>query len=247
MEQKRPTIIVAKDATDATRKMAERLVEIATAPDASRTTIALSGGSTPKLLYETLAAAPFRDRMPWDRVDLFFGDERSVPPDHADSNYRMVNEALLSKVQVEAHRMRAELDEAEAYERLLAEHIAEREDGRPVFEVVLLGIGKDGHTASLFPGTNALRETERWVVMNDVPQLSTRRMTLTYPVINNARRIWILATGADKQEILKSVFGSSGDALARERWPILGVQPTHGELVWWLDEAASKGLDAVGG
>ena len=245
MAEPRSKTIVSRDAVEATRRVAERLVELSSAPGVSRFTVALSGGSTPKLLYETLAAPPFRERMPWAKVELFFGDERSVPPDHADSNFRMASEALLSKVPVKAHRMRAELGEAEAYERLLAERIPERVDGFPVLDVVLLGIGKDGHTASLFPGTAARAERERWVVMNEVPQLSTRRMTFTYPVINSARHVWILATGADKQEILKSVFGGAGDPTAADRWPILGVRPTHGELVWWLDEAANANLSAT--
>src|SRR5262245_56167377 len=124
--------IVAADAADATRRMGERLVELASAAGAARFTIALSGGSTPKLLYETLARAPLVDRVPWDRVELFFGDERSVPPDHADSNYRMVREALLSKVKVTAHRMHTDTGEADAYERLLGERIAARQDGFPV-------------------------------------------------------------------------------------------------------------------
>jgi 6-phosphogluconolactonase len=114
-----------------------------------------------------------------------------------------------------------------------------------VLDVVLLGIGKDGHTASLFPGTAARGERQRWVVMNEVPQLSTRRMTFTYPVINSARHVWILATGADKQEILKSVFGAAGDPSAADRWPILGVRPTRGELVWWLDDAANAKFSAT--
>jgi 6-phosphogluconolactonase len=238
MAEKDPITIVARDAVDATRRVAERLVELASAPGVSRFTLALSGGSTPRLLYETLAARPFAERMPWERVELFFGDERSVPPDHADSNYRMVNEALLSKVTVKAHRMRAEIGDDESYESLLAERVEARRGGFPVLDVVLLGIGKDGHTASLFPGTGALAERSRWVVMNEVPQMATRRMTFTYPVINSARHVWILATGADKQSILKSVFAAGDDAAARERWPILGVRPTGGELVWWVDEAA---------
>jgi 6-phosphogluconolactonase len=242
MAEIRSSTIVAKDAVDTTRRVGERLLELACAPGVSRFTIALSGGSTPKLLYETLARPPLVERMPWNRLELFFGDERSVAPDHPDSNYRMASEALLSKVQVKAHRMRAEIGDDEAYESLLAERIETRQGGFPVLDVVLLGIGKDGHTASLFPGTAALGERSRWVVMNEVPQMSTRRMTLTYPVINNARHIWILATGADKQEILKSVFGAADDPAAKEKWPILGVRPTHGELVWWVDEAAARNL-----
>jgi 6-phosphogluconolactonase len=227
------TTIVAKDAADATQRIAGRILDLASAAAGAPLTIALSGGSTPKLLYETLAAAPFGDRIPWDRVELFFGDERSVPPDHADSNYGMVEKALLDRVPVRAHRMAADVGDAAGYEKLLKERLPSA-NGLPVFDVVLLGIGKDGHTASLFPGTKALDEKQRWVVMNEVPQMNTRRMTLTFPVINNARRVWILATGADKQEILASIRAADGPA-----YPILRVRPEHGELIWWLDQGSA--------
>jgi 6-phosphogluconolactonase len=233
--------VVAPDAAETTRRMGRRLVELASASRVPPFTVALSGGGTPRLLYRTLAADPFRSEMPWDRVELFFGDERAVPPSHGDSNFRMVKEALLDHVPVRAHRMAAEADDAAAYEKLLAERVAEKRGGFPVLDVVLLGVGKDGHTASLFPGTPALDETARWVVMNDVPQLDTRRMTLTYPVINNARHVWILATGADKREIVGACLAAAGDAEAQRRWPVLGVRPTHGELVWWLDETSAGG------
>lgn len=227
------TTIVAKDAADATRRIAEHILELANALTGAPLSIALSGGSTPKLLYETLAAAPFGDRIPWSRVELFFGDERSVSPDHADSNYGMVKRALLDHVQVRAHRMAADVGDAEGYEKLLKERLPAA-NGFPVFDLVLLGIGKDGHTASLFPGTKALDEKQRWVVMNEVPQMNTRRMTLTFPVINNARRVWILATGADKQEILAALRTATGPT-----YPILRVHPEHGELIWWLDQGSA--------
>ena len=224
--------IVAKDAADATRRIAERILDLANAATGAPLTIALSGGSTPKLLYETLAAEPFGDRIPWGRVELFFGDERSVPPDHADSNYGMVKKALLDRVEVRAHRMAADAGDAAGYEKLLKERLPAA-NGFPVFDVVLLGIGKDGHTASLFPGTAALDEKQRSVVMNEVPQMNTRRMTLTFPVINNARRVWILATGADKQEILAALRAATGPT-----YPILRVHPENGELIWWLDQGS---------
>lgn len=237
--ESRPTTIVAKDAADATRRIATRILELAEASSVDRPlAIALSGGSTPKLLYETLATAPFGDRIPWGRVELFFGDERSVPPDHPDSNYGMVSRALLDRVEVRAHRMAADVGDAEAYERLLKERLPAA-NGFPVFDVVLLGIGKDGHTASLFPGTKGLEEKQRWVVMNEVPQMSTRRMTLTFPVINNARRVWVLATGADKREIVASCLATYGRAENEARFPIQRVRPGSGELLWWLDEGSA--------
>lgn len=171
-------------------------------------TIALSGGSTPKALYRSLAQSPLID---WKKVELFFGDERPVPPDHADSNYRMVKEALLDHVKVQAHRMPADTGDAAAYARLLP----------AVFDLVLLGIGQDGHTASLFPGGSALEETEARVVMNDAPQ----RMTITLPVINAAKRVWILA-GPEKAHIVAQTRDVPGPL------PIQRVRPA-GELVWW--------------
>jgi 6-phosphogluconolactonase len=162
-------------------------------------TIALSGGSTPKALYRSLAMSPLID---WKKVELFFGDERPVPPDHADSNYRMVKEALLDHVKVVAHRMPADTGDAEAYARLLPE----------VFDLVLLGIGQDGHTASLFPGGCAVEETERRVVMNDA-----------------AKRVWVLA-GPDKADIVARTMGQPGTL------PIQRVRPA-GEFVWWMVHA----------
>ena len=150
-------IVIGKDAGDVARRAALRLEELCKRPGAGRFSLALAGGSTPKRLYELLAEPPFRDGIPWDAVEIFFGDERSVPPEHPDSNYGMAHRALLSKVPVAAHRMVAESGEADAYERLVRERVAEKRDGIPAFDLILLGMGKDGHTASLFPGTAALQ------------------------------------------------------------------------------------------
>jgi 6-phosphogluconolactonase len=202
-------------------------------------TVALAGGSTPKRLYELLAAEPYVGRVRWKDVELFFGDERAVPPEHPDSNYGMAKRALLDHVPVTAHRMAAEHDDARGYARLLSERIAERRDGVPVLDLVLLGMGEDGHTASLFPGTAALAEHTRWVVMNDVPQLHTRRMTLTYPILNAAERVWVLCAGAGKRAMVAECLATAerpDDPPAR---PILGVRPIEGELIWFLDEAAA--------
>jgi 6-phosphogluconolactonase len=217
--------------------VAGRIQEL-TASATAGLAVALSGGSTPRRLYELLAERPFRDRIDWSTVELFFGDERAVPREHPESNYRMVREALLSKVAVIAHPMAAEVGAAAAYERLLRERLRAH-DGVPVFDLVLLGIGTDGHTASLFPGTRALHERERLVVMNDVPELGTRRMTVTYPVLNAARRVWVLAPGADKREIIGRCLAARAEPDAASRFPILGVRPDAGELIWWLDEASA--------
>lgn len=171
--------------------------------------IALSGGSTPKALYRSLALSPLID---WKKVELFFGDERPVPPDHADSNYRMVKEALLDHVKVVAHRMPADVGDAEAYARVL---------GDAPLDLVLLGLGADGHTASLFPGGSAVEETTKRVVMNDAPP----RMSITLPVINAAKRVWVLV-GPGKEDIVARTMGVPGPL------PIQRVAPA-GEYVWW--------------
>lgn len=184
--------------------LAVRLCE--TLSGVERAAIAVSGGSTPKALFELLAGE-FRARIHWPRVSIFQVDERCVPPDHADSNWRMLKEALLGHVpEATAYRMPADEPEGdEAYEALLLSKVRCNSHGFPVFDVVLLGMGADGHTASLFPGTAALRERERCVVFNDVPQLQTRRMTLTFPVLEAADRRWFLVSGADKTEAFARV------------------------------------------
>jgi 6-phosphogluconolactonase len=235
-----PEIVVSADAAEATRRMAERFVGMCDAA-AGVVSVALSGGGTPQRLYETLAAPPYRDAIPWPRVELFFGDERAVPPEHPESNYGMVRRALLEPLGIEAHRMVAERGAATAYEQLIAARVEARRDGFPVFDLVLLGIGPDGHTASLFPGTAAVDEAKRWVVMNEVPQKQTSRMTLTFPVINRARRVWILATGAEKEEIVATCLGAARDDQTLHRWPITGVHP-DGELIWWLDQGSAARL-----
>ena len=224
---------VLDDAEGVAVAVADELVALTARPTSVPFTIALSGGSTPKRLYELLAAPPRRDQVRWDAVELFFGDERAVPPEHPDSNYGMAKRALLDHVPVRAHRMPAESGDAAEYARILGECITKRRDGAPVFDVVLLGMGEDGHTASLFPGTAALAERAAWVVMNEVPQLHTRRMTLTYPTLNAAARVWALIAGAGKRTVV-------AECLTRATpYPILGVRPTAGELIWFLDKAAA--------
>ena len=257
---------------------AERLAGLVAGTERRPFFLALAGGATPKRLYELLASDRFRERIAWDRLELFFADERTVPPDHPDSNFAMVARALLAHVPVKAHCMPAEAGDAEAYARLLATRIPARRDGVPVLDLVLLGVGADGHTASLFPGTAALDETRRWVVMNEVPSLGTHRMTFTYPLINAARRVWVMGTGEAKREIVARCLrtcapargegvstgggddpgcvvrdkpggadpGKAGNAAPWRRWPIMGVRPHAGHLVWWLDEAAAGGAFTPG-
>jgi 6-phosphogluconolactonase len=247
------TIVVHPSTGALALAAAERLASLVAKTEHPPFFLALAGGATPRRLYEILASDRFRERVAWARLELFFADERAVPPDHPDSNFAMVARALLAHVPVKAHRMPAEAGDAEAYARLVGTRVAARRGGVPVLDLVLLGIGADGHTASLFPATAALDETRRWVVMNEVPSLGTRRMTFTYPLINAARRVWILATGRAKREIVTQCLrarapaaSEAGGAALRRRWPVVGVRPHAGELVWWLDEAAAGGVRLLG-
>lgn len=214
-----------------------------------RFTVALSGGSTPKALYQLLASDAYRGRVAWDKVEWFFGDERSVGPDDPESNYRMAREAILSPVGAppeQVHRIRGEHDRpAEAaaeYAAQLAKVFGISESGPPPqIDLVLLGMGNDGHTASLFPFTAALQERSRWVVANDVPQLHTRRYTLTYPIINAAGCVLFLITGVGKAKVLQEVLEGPPEP---ERLPSQSVAPADGRLLWYVDRAAASRLDS---
>lgn len=205
--------------------------------------VALAGGSTPKALY-SLLASQYAATIPWDKIYFFFGDERHVPPGHPESNYRMANETLLSHVPVRAEnvfRVHAEESDADVaaqeYERTLRKFFALPPGQFPRFDLILLGIGPDGHTASLFPGTTALTEKQRWVVANWVEKFKTHRITLTYPVINHAACVIFLSSGADKAGILHEVLENPNAGL-----PSQAVRPTDGRLEWMVDQAAAAGL-----
>jgi 6-phosphogluconolactonase len=203
--------------------------------DSGRFAVALAGGSTPKLTYETLAAR-YCDALDWSSVHVFFGDERSVPPDHEDSNYHMAHQALLSRVPVGSiHRMRGELDPREAA-ALYEEELAAFFDGPPDLDLVLLGIGDDGHTVSLFPRTPALDISDRWVVDNPVEKLGTTRITLTLPAINAARKVIFLVAGEGKSEALREIL--EGDADPRD-YPAKFVRPQGGPD-WLVDRTAAS-------
>ena len=211
-----------------------------------RFTLALSGGSTPKSLY-TLLASNARTSLPWDRMFFFWGDERHVPPNHPDSNYRMANEAMLSKVPVPAEnvfRIKAENPDAGAaaqeYEQTLRRFFRE-ESGVPSFDLILLGMGPDGHTASLFPGTAGLQENSRLVVANWVEKLKTHRLSFTFPVLNAARCVLFLVSGIDKAAVLKTVLE---DDVPGEQYPAKLVRPSAGKLIWMLDRAAASALSS---
>ena len=212
-----------------------------------RFTIALSGGSTPKSLYNLLATNA-RTSLPWDRMFFFWSDERHVPPTDPDSNYRMANEVMLSKIPAPASnvfRVPAENPDAkaaaDAYEQTLRKVFALQIGQFPRFDLILLGMGPDGHTASLFPETPALRESSRLVVANWVEKLKAHRITFTFPVINAARRIAFLVSGGDKAPALHSVLESDAPG---EQYPAKLVGPTEGKLIWFVDRAAASQLAA---
>lgn len=210
---------------------------------------ALSGGKTPAALYDLLAKTPFASQIPWARVHLFWGDERCVPPEHGDSNYRMVRELLLDHVSIppaNVHRMPGEMDPVEAaarYEGQLRDFFAPRGDGLPIFDFILLGLGEDGHTASLFPGTRAIRESARWVLGQYVDAQKGWRITLTPPVISAARTVVFLSTGAGKAAVVKEILEGP---LRPDRLPAQIVRPAGGDLVWMLDGEAAALLKGNG-
>jgi 6-phosphogluconolactonase len=239
-------IILCRDADDLARKAAEQWIALAAAAIAAsgRFALALSGGSTPKILYSLLATPEFRERIEWNRVHLFWGDERCVPPDHPESNYRMTREALLSKIEIppeNIHRMLGEKDPATAtaeYEHQLHNFFLGKTSA-PRFDLVLLGLGEDGHTASLFPGSAALKETARWVVTSYVERLRAHRLTLTLPVINAAAQVSFLVAGESKSAIVKALLGNDSHP---SQYPAGQVSPVSGKLTWFVTQDAAAGI-----
>ena len=213
-------------------------------------TVALSGGSTPKALYSLLATdAALRAQLPWDKMYLYFGDERNVGPDHADSNFRMATETMLSKVPLkpeQVFRIKGEYKDtekaAQEYEQALRAYFKIGEGQFPRFDLVLLGMGNEGHTASLFPGTKALHEAKRLVVRNWVGKLYTNRITLTAAAINNAARVIFMITGGDKALALKGVLEGPYEP---DQLPAQMIQPSKGQLLWLVDTVAG-GILSIG-
>ncbi len=210
-------------------------------------TVALSGGSTPRGLYERLSGesgASLQTKLPWKKIHFFWGDERHVPPHHPDSNYRMAVESLISKVPLprqNVHRIKGELPDAakaaEEYELELRSFFESSAEQLPRFDLVLLGLGSDGHTASLFPGTGAIQEQTRWVVSEWVEKSNAFRITLTAPVLSNASRVIFLVGGKEKAQTLQEIL--QGD-YRPELFPAQLVRPIHGELLWLVDRAAAS-------
>ena len=237
-----PEIKVLPDAAAIAHEAAERIVQLSedAIESRGRFSIALSGGSTPKALYTLLASPEFVTRLDWPAIDLFFGDERCVPPEDKDSNYRMAHETLISKVPIpldNVYRMRGEIDANEAakeYGLMLKEHFG---DGG--MDVVLLGMGDDGHTLSIFPGTIAVDEKEHRVLGYFAENSSTGkswRITLTAPFVNKARDVIVMLAGANKADRLKEVLEGPRDP---RRLPIQLIQPIHGRIAWLIDTGAA--------
>jgi 6-phosphogluconolactonase len=234
------------------RRAAQDFVQSATqaVSEKGSFTVALSGGSTPKALYSLLAGdAALRSQLPWDKMYLYFGDERSVGPDHSDSNFRMATETMLSKVPLkpeQVFRIKGEYKDtdkaAQEYEQVLRTSFKIAEGQFPRFDLVFLGIGSEGHTASLFPGTKALHETKRLVVRNWVGKLYTNRITLTAPAINNAARVVLMVTGADKALALKGILEGPYEP---DQLPAQIIQPPNGKLLWLVDTVAG-GMLSIG-
>ena len=232
-------------AHSAARLFTDAAVAAVTARGLAR--IAISGGSTPKAMFALLADAsqPFLKQVPWDKLDLYWVDERCVPPDHAESNYRMTKEALLSKVPLSAervHRMEGELDPevaAARYESTIRNTFKLEGAETPTFDLVLLGMGDDGHTASLFPHTEALNDLTHIVIANHVPQKDTWRITLTWPVINQGRQVAFLIEGAEKSKVIHDVFLGTYQP---ETFPSQIIRPASGGLTLLLDAAAAAKL-----
>jgi 6-phosphogluconolactonase len=236
---------ILKDIDAIAKRAAQEFVPAATSAVSARGSfsVALAGGSTPKALYSLLVGdAGLRAQLPWDKMHLFFGDERNVGPDHADSNFRMATETLISKSPLkpdQVTRIKGEYKDteraAQEYEQALRASFKLADGQFPRFDLVLLGMGNEGHTLSLFPGTKALRETKRIAVRNWIGKLYTERITLTAPAANQAGLVLFMVTGADKALALKGVLEGPYEP---EQLPAQMIQPQSGKLLWLVDTAA---------
>ena len=252
---------IYRDSDELALKAARRFARLADqyVVGCGRFTVALSGGSTPRAMFSLLAEHPFADTVPWSSIYFFWGDERCVQPDHPDSNYRMANETLLAKVPVPAQnifRIPAETPEPERAAKEYAETLnkffsigpgASRTGTSPLsnfprFDLVFLGMGPDGHTASLFPHSAALQASDQIVVANYVEKFTAHRITLTAATINNARNVTFLAAGEDKAEVLKNVLEGPYQP---DLYPSQMIHPSNGTLLWMVDAGAARLLSNV--
>ena len=227
---------------------AKDLVEVCRARPTGKIALALCGGKTPASLYARLARR-FVGQVPWDRLEVFFGDERNVAPDDPESNYRLASQSLLAQVPLpseQVHRFRGESQdlerEARRYEAEIRARVTAGPCGIPAFDLIWLGLGADGHTASLFPKTAALEEERRLVVANEVPAIGARRLTFTFPLLNAARKVQFLVVGAEKALMVRWILGPAARHPSRDL-PALRVRPLQGELEWVLDRDAAAGME----
>jgi 6-phosphogluconolactonase len=237
-------VLVAKDIDELSFNVADWITKYMeqTLRKQDRFTLVLSGGNTPKKLYQLLASAAFVKKIDWKKIHFFWGDERYVPFTDERNNARMAFDALLSHVPVNKkniHMIRTDIepeDAASEYEKLLHNYFPDRDHS---FDLVLLGMGNNAHTLSLFPGYSVVMEKEKWVVSFDLREEHIYRVTMTAPVINAAARIIFLISGTDKATALQQVLSQEYDP---ELYPAQAIQPTTGELFWWVDEAAAVNL-----
>jgi 6-phosphogluconolactonase len=201
--------------------------------------VALAGGRTPVAMYQVLASGPLREEVDWTLVEFFWSDERAVPPGHPDSNFGMAFRTLLEPLGIHnqrVHRMRGEADDLDAAAREYEAELLKFAGDPPALDLILLGIGADGHTASLFPGAEALAESKRWVVASTAPGSKGRRLTLTFPAILSARRIMVVVAGMDKAETLRLVTEDAGlTALPSQR-----LQEAGSRVAWFVDAEAAR-------
>lgn len=247
----KPEVRILADPNQLAHEAAVEFARLATDSIKARNVfrVALSGGSTPKSLYSLLAnGEPWRSELPWDKLHFFWSDERHVPPDHPDSNFRMANEAMFSKLVIPTeniHRIRGEEDDpakaADEYKQDLEKSFHLIANQLPRFDLVLLGLGTDGHTASLFPDSDALSEREHFVAANWIAKLNAWRITLTFPLLNNAAHVLFLVSGSEKANILRAVLENDNV----NQYPAQSIRPTSGRLLWLVDREAGASLSAT--
>jgi len=242
-----PQIIILEDFEKLAEEAAVQFIKLARQSIECRGifSVALAGGSTPRNCYKLLAGEAFQRKISWKYVHLFWGDERNVPYNHSDSNYQMVREELLDKITIPSkniHPFPTDLnpeEAAESYENELCRYFNLQLGQFPGFDLILLGMGTDGHTASLFPNTMALKEKKRLAIANYVEVLNAYRLTLTVPLINNSRTVIFLVSGDSKAEILNQVLNQSGDSVL---YPCQLIKPESGRLIFLIDKPAAKAI-----
>ena len=251
MIEAKPKIQIVEDPAELASVAASKFKQLAneTVEKKGIFNVALSGGSTPKAMFDLLSEEPYKDSIPWLQVHLFWGDERHVPPDNKDSNYRMTREHLLSKIDIppkNVHRVEAENSDAKQvatnYQKHLQQYFNLSKRETPQFDLVFLGMGDDGHTASLFPGTDAVHDFENLVAAPWVEKFNSHRITITPKVINNSDRVIFLVKGEEKADALVRVIEGEKDI---DRYPAQVVDPTHGSVLWLCDRASSSKLSSV--